>query len=117
MHRAGCEEVNYNPVTDGAGKGREGGRLHKAPPAHGAAAAARGTRAARRVPWVRGATRGLWVRPLAWGPCAPNTPLWPQIVPGWFARSLCFGAGCCVWDLLPPVAGGVGVIVTPLVSS
>lgn len=22
MHRAGCEEVNYNPVTDGAGKGR-----------------------------------------------------------------------------------------------
>lgn len=112
MHRAGCEEVNYNPAY---GRGWEG-------------KVAACTRSPRPVgpqpplgapgpPGVRGATRGLWVRPLAWGPCAPNTPLWPQIVPGLLARPLCFGTACCVWDLPPPVAGGVGVIVAPLVSS
>lgn len=40
----------------------------------------RGAGAAGRIPSVRGATRGLWARPHAWGPRAPVMPIWPQIV-------------------------------------
>ena len=43
MHRAGCEEVNYNPAYERGWEGKVAGRhLHKASPASGVAAAAPG---------------------------------------------------------------------------
>lgn len=84
MHRAGCEEVNYNPAhgwTEGWGWGREGERELLAPGPGGRW----GMGAASHVPWVHGATRGLWARSDAWGPRALILLIWPQIAPGLLA--------------------------------
>lgn len=64
-HRAGCEEVNYNPAQErGWRQGlRSPGRAGEQRPGRGAGAAG-------CIPWVPGATRGLRALPPAGPSCS-----------------------------------------------